>query len=212
MGVILTSVSGGVADPYIGSDGVDAGNTFPHAGFETDVFVDRVTITPDAGNSITALSIILNASTDNQLSLSNITDGPLNVTYATVASSGAFSNITYSVNTSNTNVTFSGTITNAFTDLYWDTMNLTTMTSVHTNTVPDYSGDTSLYLYKPSFCKYTTKTYTIATTQTGPYGTGNVNYTVLKRVLNLWDINRVILKNIVSTQDAYRQATYPKGN
>ena len=86
-------------------------------------------------------------------------------------------------------------------------MSSTTDTSRNVST----SGDESLYLYKPSFVRYAFRSYTITSVHIDSHGVpATFTYTVLKRVLNLWEINRTALTNIVSQQNSYRTSNYPK--
>jgi hypothetical protein len=211
MPITLNSVSGGVADPYIGDDGSDSSTTFPNAGIEGGAYVDTVLVTPESGYvAVVSTSVASNTPIDTQIPSGDVTSGPLNITFSNSPSDSPFGGT--SASGGSALITFSGTIGNVFNDLYWKTMNLVDMTSTTTTSRSiTTSGDESLYLYKPSFVRYARRTYTITSVHVDAKGNpATFTYTVLKRVLNLWDINRQRLINIVSQQDSYRTNNYPK--
>lgn len=212
MPITLSSVSGGVADPYIGDDGYDSSTTFPHAALENESFVDTVLVTPESGYvSVVSTSVSSGSVTDTQIPSGEVSSGPLNSTHTNTPADAPFGGVTASGG--GALVTISGTITNVFNDLYWDTMDMSNMTSSQsTSRNPSSAGDTSLYLYKPSYVRYSRRTFTITSVHIDSRGRpATFTYTVLKRVLNLWEINRLTLKSIVSDQDSYRNTNYPKG-
>lgn len=211
MPITLSSVSGGMVDPYVGDDGFSAGFTFPNAAIEGDAFVDTALVTPESGYvAVVSTSVSPGTPTDMQIPSSDVSSGQLNIDFENVASDFPFGGVTVSAGAPL--ITFSGTIGNVFNDLYWKTMNMGSMESTTTTSRGiTTSGDESLYLYKPSFVRYAFRTYTVTSVHVDSHGNpATFTYTILKRVLNLWDINRVRLEDIVSQQDTYRANNYPK--
>lgn len=211
MPITLSSISGGVPDDYAGDDGYAEDKTFPNAAIENGSFVDQAIVTPEPGYvQVLSTSVSITGTTDLQISQNEITSGPLNLTFENKPSDNPFGGT--SVSAGSPTITFSGTISNVFNDLYWVTRDFTdkvetTETGRNLNT----SGDESLFLYKPSFLRYTYRTYTVSSVhRTSSSTTAVFTYNIIKRVVNLWEINRLTLKNIVSQQESYRSSNYPK--
>lgn len=211
MPITLTSISGGITDDYAGDDGYAVDRTFPNAAIENGSFVDQALVTPEPGYvSVISTSVSITSTVDFQISQNEITSGPLNSTFENKPSDNPFGNT--SVSAGSPTITFSGTISNVFNDLYWVTRDFTDKsdTTESDRNLPT-SGDESLFLYKPSYLRYTYRTYLVTSTHITSRGrTAIFTYDILKRVMNLWEINRLTLKNIVSQQESYRSSNYPK--
>lgn len=211
MPITLSSTSGGYVDPYIGDDGFGASTTFPKAAIEGDPYTDIALVTPEPGYvTVASTSVSASGVTNNFVSSSQVSSGPLNEPHSNTPADDPFGGTT--VSAGGPTITFSGTVGNVFNDLYWKTMDLTNMSSsTDTSRSPSADGDSSLYLYKPSYSKYAWRTYTVTSIHIDIYGSpATFTYTVLKRVLNLWDINRARMVSIVQQQDQYRADNYPK--
>jgi len=211
MPITLSSTSGGYVDPYIGDDGFSSGFTFPKAAIENESYVDVALVTPESGYvAVVSTSVSASGVTDISVSSSEVSSGPLNEPHTNQPATGPFSGTTISAGSPT--ITFSGTLGNVFNDLYWKTMDLTNMSStINTNRGITTAGDKSLYVYKPSYARYALRTYTVTSVHVDPLGNpATFTYTILKRVLNLWDINRATMISIVQQQDQYRTDNYPK--
>jgi len=202
---ITLSSSGGVSDPYVGSDGVSEEYTFPNGAYEGVAYTDTITITPTPYVSVVSSSVATNTSSTSNTPQSNISgSSTLNITYeAANAPTNAFSGI--SISASPTIITFTGTMDGIFSDKYMkyidhnDNDKSVTVTSF--GSVP--SNNAEIYLYKPSFMKYVFTTYKITVVYldelTLPV---TVEYTVLKRLLNNWTAGKTALKAKVAAQYA----------
>ena len=211
MPITLSSISGGVTDDYAGDDGYAEDKTFPNAAIENGSFVDQAVVTPEPGYvQVLSTSVSITGTTDLQISQGEITSGPLNSTFENKPADSPFGGT--SVSAGSPTITFSGTVGNVFNDLYWVTRDFTDKSDT---TEPDRnlstSGDEGLFLYKPSYIRYSYRTYTVSSVhRTSRGATAVFTYDIIKRVMNLWEINRLTLKDIVSQQESYRSSNYPK--
>jgi hypothetical protein len=230
MALILTSISGGIPDPYVGLDGVTEALTFPNAVRPGETFQDRITITPDApyvkvDNSDFDSRVLITVSGVSQSTISGGTT--LNITFEEPnlkrADGGPVEGYTSSVgnriytgssvsgagpdpdNPLNQRQNFGATARDVFTDKYMEYKDRSNGNAIVRVTsfddVPSENAD--IYLYKPSFAKYVYYTREIiADYLTSSNTTVRVRYTVLKRILNDWDVGRDALKAKVAAQNA----------
>jgi hypothetical protein len=207
MGITVTSISGGVADPYAGDGTTPPSQQFPNAALENSFFVDRILVdlvydpTPFTQIKSVAVSYSL---TGNSQSLTNLTGGqPLNdiiyVTPTPQSNTSTGLTVTTNIESANTlaNITISGNISGSFPDKVWGYTNVLT-TEVFT--AADVSGiplqNNRVYLYKPSFMNFVSVLFNVFV----EYDTANLNYTVEKRVLNDWEAGRLALLNRLSNE------------
>ena len=202
---ITLSSSGGIADPYVGLDGVTQQYTFPNGAYEDFVYTDTITITPSPYVSVVSSSVATNVSSTSIISQNNISgSSTLNITYEAVnAPTNTFSGI--SISTSPTLITFTGTLSGIFSDKYMKYIDHNNgNASVQVTSFGDVpSQNAQIYLYKPSFMTYVFTTYNITVIYLDALSLPiTVQYTVLKRLLNNWSIGRDALKAKVAAQYA----------
>jgi hypothetical protein len=211
MAIILTSVFGGVPDPYE-EDGpiTDIGRQFDAVN-EATPFLDIVNIdlTPadplnppytaitNIGIGVTIQGLVVNV---NEITENNETN--LNITYeAPQPSVLVLGDLQIETNIFNSNtqgnVEVFGTIDNAFIDKFFEYEFLNSDINVRVsglNNVPD--NGVNLYLYKPSFMRHNTilfylnVEYDFFVTE---------NFVIQKRLLNDWEISRIALINKLQT-------------
>ena len=202
---ITLSSSGGIADPYVGLDGVAQLLTFPNGAYEDFVYTDTITITPSPYVSVVSSSVATNVSSTSIISQNTISgSSALNITYEAVsAPTNTFNGI--SISTSPTLITFTGTLSGIFSDKYMryiDHNNANVSVEVTSfGNVPSQNAE--IYLYKPSFMKYVFTTYNITVVYLDALSLPiTVQYTVLKRLLNNWTVGRDALQAKLAAQYA----------
>jgi len=216
---ITLSSSGGIVDDYGGEDGhadtntaTGGGNcTFPNGAVENSSYSDTAVVTPEAGFvSVVSTSVSITSTVDIQLSFSEITSGPLNSEHSNTAATSPFSGSSFSAGSPT--ITFSGTVGSVFNDVYWQVKNLTTLaeTTLTTRTITT-SGDESLLLSKQSYVRYSYRVFNVSSVHMRSNGTtSNFSYSILKRIINLWEPYRLNLLDIIQQQKDYRANNYPR--
>jgi len=217
MTITGATISGGFLDPEL--LGTEPAGTNLFAVNEYQDFVDKITVnltnsdplSPNYGslNNLTAV-VSINGTPITFNELTNNGNVALNVTYSspnTNSVSGLF--VVTTIESSNTlgNIYITGNIQNAFPDKYWEYKDFVTKESVvvdSTYEIPD--EDVALHTYKPSFMRYVNINFNV----TAGYDTGTESRTILKKVYNDWEINRLAVIAQVSREEAYRSNNYPK--
>lgn len=217
MTITGNTISGGFLDPEL--FGTEPVGTNLFAVNEYQDFVDKITVTLTNSNpmlpaygsllnltaivSINGTPITLNELTDN----ANVS---LNVTYSspnTNSVSGLF--VVTNIESSNTvgNIYITGNIQNAFPDKYWEYKDFVSKDSIivdSTFDIPD--ADVALHTHKPSFMRYINVNFNV----TAGYDTGTETKSILKKVYNDWEINRLAVIAQVLREENYRSNNYPK--
>lgn len=211
MAVTLTSVFGGVPDPYEDEGPVTDLNLQFDAVLSQTAFLDIVDIdlvpadpldppytsitNIEVGVSLEGLVISVDELTENN-------ETQLNIQYvAPIANVGILGDVTIETNIFNSstqgNVEIFGLITNAFTDEFFNYVFLNDdviITVVNINAVPN--SNVNLHLYKPSFMRhnsilfYLNVEYDSSVTE---------SFVLQKRVLNDWEIGRLALISKLNT-------------
>lgn len=217
MSISGATISGGFTDPEL--LGTEPPGTNLNAVNEYNNFVDKITVTltnedpmlPGYGslnNLYANVSIFGTPITFNEITDTGNTT--LNISYSspnTTSVSGL--TIVTTIESGNTigNIYISGNIQNAFPDKYWEYKNFITKNSVVVNSTIDIpNSDVGLHIYKPSFMRYVNLEFNVS----AGFDTGSETKTVLKKVYNDWEINRLALISQVSREDGYRSNNYPK--
>jgi len=214
MALILTSNIGGIPDPYVGLDGVTEALTFPNAAIDDQDFNDRIILTPDPYVSVVSSDLVGSRSsiTPSYIPQSTISGGStLNITYeqasiGSVSFGGSIQGTGGPDPKSTGFLAFSMKLRGTFfTDKYMEYKDRSNGNAIVRVTSFDDvpSQNAEIYLFKPSFIKYVFYTYTVKVEYLTSSNTiVTVQYTVLKRVLNDWDADRVALKAKVAAQNA----------
>ena len=156
-----------------------------------------------ANVSIFGTPITFNEITGNGSTTLNLTYSSPNTTSVTGLT------VVTTIESGNTvgNIYISGNIQNAFPDKYWQYRNFATKTnSVVSSTLDIPNSDVGLFLYKPSFMRYINIEFNV----TAGYNTETVSKTILKKVYNDWEINRIALISQTEREEGYRANNYPK--
>ena len=208
MGIILSSISGGVADPYAGDGATPPSQQFPNAVEDGNSFSDRIdvdlTYDPTPFTQIKSV-VVTTSQSGNAQSLNNLTGGePLNdITYtAPELQPNTLSSlsITTTIAAGNTtaNVFITGTLSGTFPDKFWGYKNTITYETATTNAVGNIPAENArLYLHKPSFMNFVSVYFTV----TVEYDTANIVYVCEKRVINNWETGRLALKNRLASEN-----------
>ena len=213
MAITLSSVFGGITDPYE-ADGpiTDLLLQFEAVNEEVDFFdVVSINLTPiDPLDTFTAITNIQVGAVVEGLavSLNDLTQSgsvELNINYVEPVVQNILSNISISTNIFNSNtegnVEIVGKITGAFPDKFYQFKNLITDESFTTNSleeIPD--SEVNLHLYKASFMRYNTVLFYLNVTYNSTLTpTTTENFVLQKRVLNDWEIARLALISKLNT-------------
>lgn len=214
MGYVVSSISGGFTDPE--ASGTEPPGTLLNAVNEFSPFADQITINLINDNgalppylSINNVAVSYNLA-GTPITSTELTDGGnviLNTEYvepATNSISGL--NITTTFNSASGNIYISGNISGAFVDSYWKYKNLSNKTISIANSaqeIPD--GDIGLFVYKPSFMRYTNVIFTVNV----EYDSANSTYEIRKKIANDWNNQRLSLLAQIARENAYRSNNYP---
>lgn len=217
MTITAASLSGGFTDPD--ATGLEPPGSTLNAVYEYTNFVDKISV--DLTNADPMLPAY--TSLDNLVAVVSINGTP--ITFNELTDNGNVSlNVTYSSPNTNTvsvltvltniesantvgNIYITGNIQNAFPDKYWEYKNFNTGISTvvdSSNDIPN--ADVGLHTYKPSFMRYVNITFDVTAT----YDTGTETKTLLKKVVNDWEINRLALLAQIAREEAFRSNNYPK--
>ena len=215
--IVAASLSGGFPDPD--ATGEEPAGTTLNAVNEYSDFVDQITIdlVPESEGvpylSLDEINLTVTVSgtsiSSNELTANGAVD--LNITYNTPSTNTVVGlNILTTVESSNTvgNIYITGNIQNAFPDKFWEYKNFTTgiaVTVPSSADIPD--SDVGLYLFKPSLMRYVNIEFNIEAIYDG--GIAIESATILKKVVNDWEINRLALLSQVEREENYRSNNYP---
>jgi hypothetical protein len=218
MTILGASISGGFSDPEL--FGTEPPGTNLNAVYEYSDFVDKITVTlinedpllpPYTRLDNLRANVSVNGTPITLGEISANGNVVLNITYNspnTNSVSGLF--VTTTIESSNTigNIYITGNIQNAFPDKYWEYKDFVSKESIvvdSTFDIPD--SDVGIYTYKPSFMRYINIEFNVV----AGFNSGTVSKTILKKVYNDWDINRIALISQVTREESYRSNNYPKG-
>lgn len=217
MAISGATISGGFPDPEL--SGLEPPGTNLNAVNEYKDFVDKISVTlANEDPMLPAYTLLNNLTTTVSINGTPITfneltangNVSLNVNYNspnTNSVNGLF--VITTIESSNTtgNIYISGNIQNAFPDKYWEYANFTTKSSNIVNSTLDIpDADVGLYIFKPSFMRYINIEFNVV----AGFDSGTESKTVLKKVYNDWEINRLALKAQVTREESYRSNSYPK--
>jgi len=217
MAISGTTISGGFPDPEL--SGLEPPGTNLNAVNEYKDFVDKITVTLISEDPMgpaygTLMNLTANVSINGTpITLNELTNNgnvSLNITYSS-PNTNSVSGLTVvtTIENSNTegNIYISGNIQNAFPDKYWEYQNFITKNSIVVNSTLDIpDSDIGLHTYKPSFMRYINIEFNVV----AGYDTGTETKTILKKVYNDWEINRLALISQVTREENYRSNNYPK--
>lgn len=207
MGITVSSLSGGVADPYAGDGTTPPSQQFPNAVYEGTSFSDLIAIdlTADPVPFVSIQKVTVTSSlSGNAQTLNNISGGaPLNdITYVTPTPQSNTLNslsVTTTILPGNTaaNVSITGIITGSFPDKFWKYKDTESLLEVQTSTVEQIpASNARLFLHRPSFMNFVSVFFSVLV----EYDSANVTYIVEKRVLNNWETNRLALLNRLASE------------
>lgn len=217
MAITGATISGGFPDPEL--IGSEPPGTNLNAVNEYMDFVDKITVTLVNEDPMMPAYTLLNNLTANvsingtPITFNELTANgsvSLNVNYNspnTNSVSGLF--VVTTIESSNTvgNIYITGNIQNAFPDKYWEYKNFVNKNSIVVNSTIDIpDADVGLHTYKPSFMRYINIEFNVV----AGFDTGTETKTILKKVYNDWEINRLALKAQVNREENYRSNNYPK--
>lgn len=217
MAITGATISGGFPDPEL--IGSEPPGTNLNAVNEYKDFVDKITVTLVNEDPMMPAYTLLNNLTANvsingtPITFNELTANgsvSLNVNYNspnTNSVSGLF--VVTTIESSNTlgNIYITGNIQNAFPDKYWEYKNFVNKNSIVVNSTIDIpDADVGLHTYKPSFMRYINIEFNVV----AGFDTGTETKTILKKVYNDWEINRLALKAQVNREENYRSNNYPK--
>lgn len=217
MAITGATISGGFPDPEL--TGTEPPGTNLNAVNEYQDFVDKITVTLTNEDPMAPAYTLLNNLTANisingtPITFNELTANgnvALNVNYNspnTNSVSGLF--VVTTIENSNTegNIYITGNIQNAFPDKYWEYKNFESKDNIvvdSTFDIPD--SDVGLHTYKPSFMRYINIEFNVV----AGFDLGTETKTILKKVYNDWEINRLALKAQITREDNYRANNYPK--
>lgn len=217
MAITGATISGGFPDPEL--SGLEPPGTNLNAVNEYKDFVDKITVTlVNEDPMMPSYTLLNNLTATVSINGTPITFGELtangnvslNVNYNspnTNSVSGLF--VVTTIESSNTvgNIYITGNIQNAFPDKYWEYKNFVNKDSIvvdSTFDIPD--ADVGLHTYKPSFMRYINIEFNVV----AGFDLGTETKTILKKVYNDWEINRLALKAQVTREENYRSNNYPK--
>lgn len=215
MGYTTNTIFGGFTDPE--ASGTEPPGTTLNAVNELSPFADQITINLINDNGALPPYLSINNVTvsytlaGTPITNSELTDGgnvTLNTSYVEPATN-SFSglNITTSFTSSSGNVYISGNISGAFVDSYWKYKNLTNNNVFVVNSVLDIPDeDNGIFVYKPSFMRYTNVIFTVNV----EYDSANSTYEVRKKIANDWESKRLQLIAQIAKENTYRINNYPK--
>ena len=214
MTITAASISGGFPDPDASGE-EPAGSTL-NAVNEYSEFEDRISVdllVPEGSpylslDNLTA-TVTVNGTPIESNELTGNGNVSLNVTYEqpnTTSVTGL--TVVVTINGDNTagNVSITGNIQGAFPDQFWeykDFSNNTTSIVSGVINIPD--ADVGLFTFKPSFMRYVNIVFNV----NAEYDSGNVAFTVPKKVVNSWEINRLAVISQVDREESYRSNNYP---
>lgn len=212
MPIVLSSISGGIVDDYDGQDGIDSSKTFPNAGIEKESYQDLALVTPEPGFvSVISTTVSVLSTVDVQVQESELTtSNNLNFSFSNSPSLSPFG--TLSITTTPNSATFNGTVEEEFNDIYWEVKDLEKNENKKSETrSTTTSGDEGLYFLKPSLVRYTYRIYRVTSIHIRSNGTTSTfTYDIIKRILNLWEENRLLTLSILNQQEIYKQNNYPR--
>ena len=192
MATITTScIEGGIVDPYATVYTYE----FPLAGIEAENFIDNLVVTDSGGNTITTF---------------NITATPLYTVIPDAAAAEAanvFNFIGYTVSgvgTSSVTANIFGDYSGIFPDKTWSYRNFdndTSITVVNDNNIPN--ENIGLFRLVPSRIRYVEIRFDIEYEDSGG---GSGAESVYKRVINLWERDRLRLVELIDRETTYRSS------
>ena len=217
MAITGATISGGFLDPEL--LGTEPAGTNLYAVNEYSDFVDKITVnlTNEDPLGVSYGSLLNLTATVNiygtPITQNEISDNGnviINVTYSAPNTNSVVGlYVVTNIESSNSvgNIYITGNIQNAFPDKYWEYEDFVTKDSIVVDSTLDIPNeDVALHTYKPSFMRYINIVFNV----TAGYDTGTATKSILKKVYNDWEINRLAMIAQVDREENYRSNNYPK--
>lgn len=210
MAIILSSLLGGITDPYDSEGPITNTNLQFLASNEDITFLDLIDInlTPadpsltyiaitnvEIGTYVEGLPVSTNDLTDNTTTQINVTYEEPSVVSFVLSNVNITTNI-YNLSTQ-ANVIVSGKYSGIFPDKFYKYVNLTNNTNFTVkdiNLIP--SSNVNLHLYKASFMRHNTVLFYLNVTYDSSF---TESFVLQKRILNDWELGRVSLVSKLTT-------------